>query len=549
MAASVAAALPEVHAARSDETRCVTGEKAVTRGSEVICVPVTAGARSCPNGAYVGKDGDGNDVCRASETTTICVDSDGIDDYDGKCRPYMQNDVVLDAGQYRIRKMMLNSPYDVDTGTPPAAGLTRLPNSKSSPTSTSGADYPLHMAILGTVLNYLTANITFVIFMIMITIGIASLIKRGRRRAGRTAGRNVLSGSAARATGAYSKGRNAAGMQYGRNAGRHSPAWARNKRKMAAGSNGQGGGRTGATKIEQMECIILPDTNVCIDYHDLNRGAGSAERVDSAVKFFNTDTRYFLLDKVYKECIDHIEANNAMMRLDRHPKSVKNLDRIKVKNQEYTSELKYLWEHRVLRMFQMIQSDISMDAVKQMKRWQAVKGDGSLADDIRILAQAAYMADHSDMPVVFLTNDHDFIVFAPQIRENFKVMVLSGYWYRKRIAVSDTDPIGFLMDMGTVEMLVEYDVLDPRTMEPKIPKKNETDRILRSDDPYVIFGLSKDVSPDGIKARYRDLAKRHDPSRGRINMSKAEKARADRVMAKINNAFLQLQSMHGGRKA
>ena len=73
---------------------------------------------------------------------------------------------------------------------------------------------------------------------------------------------------------------------------------------------------------------------------------------------------------------------------------------------------------------------------------------------------------------------------------------------------------------------------------------SEVFRILRSRDPYEIFGISKNVTATEIKSRYRELAKKHNPSQGIINKSDSEKERSNKIMAKINYAFGHLKQIH-----
>ena len=75
---------------------------------------------------------------------------------------------------------------------------------------------------------------------------------------------------------------------------------------------------------------------------------------------------------------------------------------------------------------------------------------------------------------------------------------------------------------------------------------SEIRKILDSRDPHDILGVSKNATIDEIKARYREMAKKHDPSQGIIHKSALEKERSNKIMAKINHAFAQLKRVHRG---
>ena len=87
------------------------------------------------------------------------------------------------------------------------------------------------------------------------------------------------------------------------------------------------------------------------------------------------------------------------------------------------------------------------------------------------------------------------------------------------------------------------------TQTPKPSQKAKDDdseirKILDSQDPHDILGVSKNATIDEIKARYRDMAKKYDPSQGIIHKSTFEKERSNKIMTKINNAFVQIKRMH-----
>ena len=78
-------------------------------------------------------------------------------------------------------------------------------------------------------------------------------------------------------------------------------------------------------------------------------------------------------------------------------------------------------------------------------------------------------------------------------------------------------------------------------------KPSEEESVLMAKNPHKVFGLSRDATCDQIKSRYKELAKTHNSSRGRINKSKQDNERADAIMSNINKAYSNLKTMHGCR--
>ena len=78
-------------------------------------------------------------------------------------------------------------------------------------------------------------------------------------------------------------------------------------------------------------------------------------------------------------------------------------------------------------------------------------------------------------------------------------------------------------------------------------KPSEEESILMAKNPHKVFGLSRNATCDQIKSRYKELAKTHNSSRGRINKSKQDNERADAIMSNINKAYSNLKTMHGCR--
>ena len=84
----------------------------------------------------------------------------------------------------------------------------------------------------------------------------------------------------------------------------------------------------------------------------------------------------------------------------------------------------------------------------------------------------------------------------------------------------------------------------PNTSQKAKRNDSEIHKILDSKDPHNVLGVSKNAAIGEIKARYRELAKKHDPSQGIIHKSVFEKERSNKIMAKINHAFAQLKRVH-----
>ena len=72
--------------------------------------------------------------------------------------------------------------------------------------------------------------------------------------------------------------------------------------------------------------------------------------------------------------------------------------------------------------------------------------------------------------------------------------------------------------------------------------------ILAATTPFEIFGVPEKTTCATIKSRYRDLAKAYDPSKGIINKSDIDKQISNKIMTKINGAYLQLNEIYGCKK-
>lgn len=70
--------------------------------------------------------------------------------------------------------------------------------------------------------------------------------------------------------------------------------------------------------------------------------------------------------------------------------------------------------------------------------------------------------------------------------------------------------------------------------------------ILGARNPRKILGVEPGASYDEIKAKYKEMVREYDASKGMLNKSQAEKDESNRVMAKINHAYSQLRRMHRG---
>lgn len=66
---------------------------------------------------------------------------------------------------------------------------------------------------------------------------------------------------------------------------------------------------------------------------------------------------------------------------------------------------------------------------------------------------------------------------------------------------------------------------------------SEGARILRSDDPYEVLGLPAGASHAEVRARYKALVKKYDPSRGIITKPAEQKALEEQLMVKVHRAY------------
>ena len=88
---------------------------------------------------------------------------------------------------------------------------------------------------------------------------------------------------------------------------------------------------------------------------------------------------------------------------------------------------------------------------------------------------------------------------------------------------------------------------------PKQPKRtvnstidSELDRILNVTNPLEVLGLPTGTSFSVIKATYRELTIKYDPSKGIVNKSDIEKQRDQKVSTKLNHAYSQLKRQNRG---
>lgn len=158
-------------------------------------------------------------------------------------------------------------------------------------------------------------------------------------------------------------------------------------------------------------------------------------------------------------------AKNSYPPLATYAELKRDLDLVIGRNHKYSGELKGKWEDRVSRMYDDINEDKTPETVMQRKCWakrkritksgaEPIKVD--VDKDIRILAQAAYLAYQSPLQIVLFTYDNDMIAFAPQIRDRFKVFVLSGRWYHSNMKKASVDVLDHVMDMGSSALLKQY---------------------------------------------------------------------------------------------
>ena len=73
----------------------------------------------------------------------------------------------------------------------------------------------------------------------------------------------------------------------------------------------------------------------------------------------------------------------------------------------------------------------------------------------------------------------------------------------------------------------------------------EEARILGSDNPYEVLGLSAGATQSEIRTRYKTLVRKYDPSRGIITKSTSQKIKEEKLMVKVHRAYGRLKA--GGR--
>jgi len=88
---------------------------------------------------------------------------------------------------------------------------------------------------------------------------------------------------------------------------------------------------------------------------------------------------------------------------------------------------------------------------------------------------------------------------------------------------------------------------------PKQPKRtvdstidSELDRILNATNPLEVLGLPTGTSFSVIRATYRELTIKYDPSKGIVNKSDIEKQRDQKVSTNLNRAYGQLKRQNRG---
>ncbi len=235
--------------------------------------------------------------------------------------------------------------------------------------------------------------------------------------------------------------------------------------------------------------VILVDTNVCIDAIDNCKNEDERPRQQAIKKFFQEDKRFLVIEDVYNE-LDSITSPSIKKLKKRigEKKLAEFLDSIYAKDADRTDNVKKVienqtkfapehaeyWSNKMKEYEKTINGNQRME--EHRKRWRMVKmpeedliypyvfvmSKGKGINDLGILGRAAYLADSSEYyKIILLTSDNDFIVFANKIRTDFKVHVLSGWWYFDNLAKGqDGDLIDRLTKWGGVDFDKHYGTLD-----------------------------------------------------------------------------------------
>jgi DnaJ-domain-containing protein 1 len=77
--------------------------------------------------------------------------------------------------------------------------------------------------------------------------------------------------------------------------------------------------------------------------------------------------------------------------------------------------------------------------------------------------------------------------------------------------------------------------------EEKKPREQKPESVVKGEDPYKILGVKQNVTCTELKSKFRELAKKHSPDPGIVNMTEQEKERKTSMFIKIKKAYDELR--------
>ena len=149
---------------------------------------------------------------------------------------------------------------------------------------------------------------------------------------------------------------------------------------------------------------------------------------------------------------------------------------------------------------------------------------GELTDYLKDVKLETYQVQAREDGIYVKDHGQSEIRLDDLVDDTLRDTISDNHHQRKRTDKESTQPSS---DLGSADKAAE-------------------DRILNSDDPYVVLGVSRNATGAEIKSAHRNLVKMFHPSKGALHKSAAEQARYDQIMKKINHAYEQLKKTRKG---
>ena len=456
---------------------CVQGEMAVPRGNALTCVPI-GDTKTCPNGAEVGKDNQGRDVCRARMTSTICADPVGLDDYKaGNCKPYRENQIIFTAEQVENRRVLLGlatsesgqilNPDNNKEDSVPLDSTGNVVQESTDKAIQNRGGIPDDLILRG-------APLLFITVIILMIVGIVIRRSWKRRIRKHKLEKELQKRQDMEVTPKLSQDTPTMPME--------EPTQPKTEPASTADTDPQ----VKSEAVRNPSYVILVDTNVCVDSIDVpGRDDDSYKRelYEKTKMFFEMDNRFLITPNVKSE------LNGVVKGIEKHENRKLDAFLIEsvhsdctdfvmdvVKNQKkFQTAVKTTWVEKITGFLEDINNDSSME--QHRKKWWLKKKKGqkpkypypvimsedNAKKDIAILARASYFADLAEnYKIILLTHDNDFIIFASRISEILNVHVLSAHRYLIKSNPNNArkDPIDEIVGMGGADLDKAYNVLD-----------------------------------------------------------------------------------------